>query len=144
MEGSRDCPWLKFHKVKQARYLRLQKTATWLQLNILYPQIFGFLAEQKQSSSSSAVGATHHCSADNKQKATTYFGVRKVTTTSQRVQQREDEEKINFPSFWSQPRRSSTLRSKIHYFMKSSIRTKLLCTCFILTSKQWHNFHMKG
>lgn len=65
-QGSRDCPWLTFHKVKEARYLRPQKPATWLHLTALYPQIFRFLAGEKQSSSSSAVGTTHHWSAANK------------------------------------------------------------------------------
>lgn len=44
----------------------------------------------------------------------------------------------------AQPRSSSTVSSRIHYFTESSTRTKLLCTCPILTSKQWHNFHKKG
>lgn len=44
----------------------------------------------------------------------------------------------------AQPTSSSSLSSRICYFMESSTRTELLCTCAILTSKQQHNFHMKG
>lgn len=71
------------------------------------------------------------------EKAAMYLGVRKVTATFQRY--RRGRMRRKFISLVSEASLGDP-----QPWAPSSIRTKLLCTCPIPTSKQWHNFHMKG